>query len=266
MARMPNRSDVEAAVDAAVELGRAQAKALVALPGAITAVAEAAKNINATANEARAVIRKAQAVTDRLDSMLDHVEPAIDEITPTLQALKEAQQRIVAMTGSTEKMASFVEDAGAGLTKLAGLSGASGLFSRIAAAAKPAEPAAASPRSLAAVRAELVATEEHEDEPAEEFLAELVDPPVPATYVEEGVEDAELVPPSSPDSRDEGVELAEAVDLAAEAESEVMDAVSDGTVATGVAEQPTAAETDAALEPVELGSEADGPDEAADQA
>ena len=136
------------ALDAAVELGKAQAKALAALPGAITAIAEAANNINATANEARAVIRKAQAVTDRLDSMLDHVEPAVSEITPTLQALKEAQQRIVAMTGSTEKMASFVEDAGAGLSKLAGISGATGLFSRIAAAAKPAEPTGRTTRPL----------------------------------------------------------------------------------------------------------------------
>lgn len=300
MARMPNRSDVEAAVDAAVELGKAQAKALAALPGAITAIAEAARNINATANEARAVIRKAQAVTDRLDSMLDHVEPAVSELTPTLQALKEAQQRIVAMTGSTEKMASFVEDAGAGLSKLAGISGATGLFSRIAAAAKPAE----TPRSLAAVRAELVATEEH-DEPAEEFLAELVETPTSAAYVEEGIEDAELVDSSPPRPREEGLEDADLVEAAAsQVPEEAVESsdlvetppsaayVEEGVDEEGLVEaaEPPAfdgasvpdlaaeveasgwdgaetgevpvsdAETDAALRPVELGSEADEPD------
>jgi hypothetical protein len=265
MARMPNRSDLEAALDAAVELGKAQAKALAALPGAITAIAEAAQNINATANEARAVIRKAQAVTDRLDAMLDHVEPAVGEITPTLQALKEAQQRIVAMTGSTEKMASFVEDAGAGLSKLAGISGATGLFSRIAAATKPADPAAAAPRTLAAVRAELVATDDHDhqgaDEPPEEFLAELVETPVPATHVDEGIEDADLVEPVPLTAVEEGVEDAGLVEpVPPTAEAEGMNVAPQGEV------RVSEAEVDAALQPVELGSEADGPDEVADQA
>jgi hypothetical protein len=187
---MPNRSDLEAAVDAAVNLGKAQAKALAALPGAISAVAEAANNINATANEARAVIRKAQAVTDRLDSMLDHVEPAVSEITPTLQALKEAQQRIVAMTGSTEKMASFVEDAGAGLSRLAGLSGASGLLNRLAAATKP-EPAS---RPLTAVPTEPAAEILPPETPAEEVLAELLGAdPEPVELDDPEIHDADLV-------------------------------------------------------------------------
>ena len=189
---MPNRADVEAAVDAAINLGRAQAKALAALPGAINAVAEAANNINATANEARAVIRKAQAVTDRLDAMLDHVEPAVSEITPTLQALKEAQQRIVAMTGSTEKMASFVEDAGAGLSRLADLSGASGLLNRIAAATKPERserPLTAVPRTEAV---ELLPAET----PSEEVLAELVGADeAPVELDDPEIHDAELADP-----------------------------------------------------------------------
>ena len=225
---MPNRADLEAAVDAAITLGKAQAKALAALPGAINAVAEAANNINATANEARAVIRKAQAVTDRLDSMLDHVEPAVSEITPTLQALKEAQQRIVAMTGSTEKLASFVDDAGAGLSRLAGLSGASGLFNRIAAAAKPAEPGA---RPLSAVPAEPIGEILPPETPSEEVLAELVgaDEP-PAELDDPEIHDADLEE-SAP----------------AEAEPATLISVTDEQV-------------EAAMQPVELGSEADGPD------
>jgi ABC-type transporter Mla subunit MlaD len=240
MARMPRRSDLDTAVDVGVNLAKAQVKAITALPGAIAAVAEAANNINRTAEEARAVIRKAQAVADRLDGMLDHVEPAVSEITPTLQALKEAQQRIVAMTGSTEKLASFVDDAGAGLSKLAGLSGASGLFNRLAAAAKPTEPLVrGSVRGLASVPAEPAAEILPPQTPTEDELAELVGADVePVAFDESGIEDAELVDDDVlEDQALEDQELAD--ELAVEVNEDVIDE---------------------ALRPVELGSEADGDD------
>ncbi|MDX6207329.1 MAG: hypothetical protein QOF39_3386 [Frankiales bacterium] len=240
---MPNRTDLEAALDAAVNLGKAQAKALAALPGAINAVAEAANNINATANEARAVIRKAQAVTDRLDSMLDHVEPAVSEITPTLQALKEAQQRIVAMTGSTEKMASFVEDAGAGLSRLAGISGAAGLFNRIAAAGKP-EPGAP---QLSAVRNDPAAEILPPETPTEEVLAELVGAESePVRLDDPEIHDADLVTVPDEDEPDEDAGPPRAAvdeQVVPEADEPIEDP-----------------ELDEALHPVELGSESDGPD------
>ena len=216
MVRMPRRSDLDSALELGVTLARANVKAVTALPGAITAIAEAANNINATANEARAVIRRAQAVADRLDGLLDHVEPAVSELTPTLQALREAQQRIVAMTGSTEKLASFVDDAGAGLSKLAGLSGASGLFTRLAAAAKPVEaapsalPSGLAPgplvrgtaRGLSAVPAqdvelgippEPLAGVLPPETPEEEVLAELVGAAAAPVDLDDGIEDAVLV-------------------------------------------------------------------------
>jgi hypothetical protein len=247
MARMPNRADLESAVDAAINLGKAQAKALAALPGAINAVAEAANNINATANEARAVIRKAQAVTDRLDSMLDHVEPAVSEITPTLQALKEAQQRIVAMTGSTEKLASFVDDAGAGLSRLAGLSGASGLFNRLAAATKP-EPTS---RPLAAVRNEDAPELLPAETPTEEVLAELVGADAdPIELDDPEIHDADLVAAVLEDVPIEETDLAapaedpliEDTDLAAPAE----DPLIEDTDLAAPAEDPLIEDTDLA--------------------
>jgi hypothetical protein len=253
---MPNRADLEAALDAAVNLGKAQAKALAALPGAINAVAEAANNINATATEARAVIRKAQAVTDRLDSMLDHVEPAVSEITPTLQALKEAQQRIVAMTGSTEKMASFVEDAGAGLSRLAGLSGASGLFNRLAAATKP-EP---SSRPLTAVPTEPAAELLPAETPTEEILAELVGADAgPVELDDPEIHDADLVAVPDEDEPIEDDELPTEVDDGVRYETD--DPIEAEPPEAELADtQDTDAELEEALHPVELGSESDGPD------
>ncbi len=270
MARMPNRSDLEAAVDAAINLGKAQAKALAALPGAINAVAEAANNINATAHEARAVIRKAQAVTDRLDSMLDHVEPAVSELTPTLQALKEAQQRIVAMTGSTEKMASFVEDAGAGLSRLAGLSGASGLFNRIAAATKP-EPAG---RPLDTARTEPAAALLPSETPSEEVLAELVGAEDPVVQLDDPeIHDADLEdtapyvehPVGQDDDEVPQTDLADGDDTAADAPATYdyfanRSGGADQESGSSSGAESDASELDAGLRPVELGSEADGPD------
>jgi hypothetical protein len=256
MARMPNRADLEAALDVAVNLGKAQVKAMQALPGAITAVAEAANNINATANEARAVIARAKSVTDRLDGMLDHVEPAVAELTPTLQALKEAQQRIVAMTGSTEKMASFVEDAGAGLSRLAGLSGASGLFNRIAAAAKPAEAPA---RPLTAVRTEPAAEILPPETPSEEVLAELVGADEGPVEIEDPeILDADLAadPDPAADLGDDGTADAELDQIELdEAASEAQDEAVDRAVDRAMDEA-----IDEAMQPVELGSESDGPD------
>jgi hypothetical protein len=238
MARMPRRSDLDTALDVGVNLAKAQVKAITALPGAINAVVEAANNINRTAEEARAVIRKAQAVADRLDGMLDHVEPAVSEITPTIQALKEVQQRLVTMTGSTEKMASFVEDAGAGLSKLAGMSGATGLFTRLAAAAKPTEPLVrGSVRGLASVPTEPITGVLPSETPSEHELAELVgaDADPPTLDDESGIVDAELV-----DLEDQELEDRELADeLAIEVNEDVVEE---------------------ALRPVELGSEADEPD------
>jgi ABC-type transporter Mla subunit MlaD len=213
-------SDLDSALDVGVNLARAQVKALVALPGAISAVVEAANNINSTAAEARAVIRKAQSVVDRLDTMLDHVEPAVTEIAPTVQALKDAQQRLVTMTGSTEKLGSLVEDAGAGLSKLAEMSGAAGLFNRLAAAAKPTEPVVR--RGLSSVPQDPAASILPPETPSEAELAELVgadDEPL-------DIEDAVLVEDEVP-------------------------------VDAGATEDKTAEVVD---HPVELGSESDGPD------
>ena len=185
-------SDLDSALDVGLNLARAQVKALTALPGAISAVVEAANNINSTATEARAVIAKAQSVVDRLDGMLDHVEPAVSDIAPTVQALKDAQQRLVAMTGSTEKLGSLVEDAGAGLSKLAEMSGAAGLFTRLAAAAKPTEPVVR--RGLASVPPEPISEVLPAETPSEEQLGELIGvDPAPIPLDESAIEDAELV-------------------------------------------------------------------------
>jgi ABC-type transporter Mla subunit MlaD len=193
-------SDLDSALDVGVSLARAQVKALTALPGAISAIVEAANNINATATEARAVIAKAQSVVDRLDGMLDHVEPAVSDIAPTVQALKDAQQRLVAMTGSTEKLGSLVEDAGAGLSKLAEMSGAAGLFTRLAAAAKPTEPVVR--RGLASVPPEPAAAILPPETPTEAELAALVgagEEPI-------GIEDAVLVEDAEVEAVGETVE------------------------------------------------------------
>src|SRR4051812_22862847 len=213
MARMPRMSDLDSALDVGVNLARAQVKAITALPGAISAVVEAANNINATATEARAVIAKAQSVVDRLDGMLDHVEPAVSDIAPTVQALKEAQQRLVTMTGSTEKLGSLVEDAGAGLSRLAEMSGAAGLFTRLAAAAKPTEPLVR--RGLSSVPPEPAASILPPETPSEAELAELVgadDEPL-------DIEDAVLVEDEQPVEEAE-VEVEETIDHPVELGSE----------------------------------------------
>ena len=236
MARLPRLSDLDAALDVGVTLARAQVKAITALPGAISAVVEAANNINSTAAEARAVIRKAQSVVDRLDGMLDSVEPAVTEIAPTVQALKDAQQRLVAMTGSTEKLGAFVDDAGAGLSKLVEMSGAAGLFTRLAAAAKPSDPLVrGAGRGLSAVPSEPISAALPAETPSEDELAELVGADAePVAFDESQIEDADLVD----DAVLEDEELAD--DLASETAEDAAD--------------------DVLQHPVGLGSEADGPD------
>ncbi|BEP13738.1 hypothetical protein acdb102_20490 [Acidothermaceae bacterium B102] len=243
MARLPRLSDLDTALDVGVTLARAQVKAITALPGAISAVVEAANNINSTAAEARAVIRKAQSVVDRLDGMLDHVEPAVTEIAPTVQALKDAQARLVAMTGSTEKLGAFVDDAGAGLSKLVEMSGAAGLFTRLAAAAKPSDPLVrGAARGLAAVPEPATQVLPAET-PTEAELADLVG-------ADGGVvEDAVLVEDTA--SEDTARE-----DTAREDDAELEDAER----ADEIAADTEADGADAVLHPVELGSEADGPD------
>jgi ABC-type transporter Mla subunit MlaD len=127
-------------VSAVLDAGRSQARLAVELPGTSLAVLRAVRTIAEGAQDARDAMSRVNRVTARLEGLLDEVEPplraagpglttaakllsdpAVARIPDTLRSLRETQERVAAIASSTERITSFVDDAGSRIGSLPGL-------------------------------------------------------------------------------------------------------------------------------------------------
>jgi len=66
-------------------LARAQAEAVVALPGALVSLTKAVRSLDATIREARDTVARLQRLGERLEGVLDEVEQPVKDLAPGLR-------------------------------------------------------------------------------------------------------------------------------------------------------------------------------------
>ena len=156
MARIPG-------IDGLLGILQTQAEALAALPGAVTALTGAVRNLADLAHQARETVSTLNRLATRLDGLVEELEeplralapglsrlavvlddPVIDElpdtlrkvqadVLPVLRTLADTHERVAFIAGSTERIMAFVDDTG---RSLAGLPGAALLGRRRAASGR----------------------------------------------------------------------------------------------------------------------------------
>jgi ABC-type transporter Mla subunit MlaD len=68
-----------------VRIARAQAEAVVALPGALLSLTRAVSSLDGTIREARETVARLQRIGERLESVLDEVEQPVKDLAPGLR-------------------------------------------------------------------------------------------------------------------------------------------------------------------------------------
>ncbi|HVA60778.1 MAG TPA: hypothetical protein VNG13_09630 [Mycobacteriales bacterium] len=134
-----------------LELARTQAAALAMLPGSLTALNRSVRALSRTIDESRQTVATVNRLAGRMDSLLDELEtplrglapgltrlagvlddPVVSDlpdavrrlqrdVEPVLRGLRDTQERVIAIAASTERITSFVDDAGSRLGSLPGL-------------------------------------------------------------------------------------------------------------------------------------------------
>jgi hypothetical protein len=98
---------------------RAEAELALELPLTAVAVLRGLRTIAESAGEAREAVGRLNRLTVRLEALLD--DPAVSSLPQTLGGLRETQLKVAAIAASTERITSFIDDAGTRLGALPGL-------------------------------------------------------------------------------------------------------------------------------------------------